>query len=172
MRRPVVSCTAYDQRLWRDGRAFRPRRRWMLVFALLSRVWKRATSRLTGRVFEHSHAVPQYGARTAFGIGVIHGIGAETGSQALLLAGAAGATTPESSSLLLFSFVAGLVISNSLVAVFSVAELVSARVKWDVYLVIGLLTGAFSLLVGAFFLVGRGASLPDLQGVFEHFTGR
>ena len=86
--------------------------------------------------------------------------------------GAAGATTPESSSLLLFSFVAGLVISNSLVAVFSVAGLVSARVKWDLYLVIGVLTGAFSLLVGAFFLVGRAASLPDLQGVLKHFTGR
>ena len=158
--------------LWRDGRAFQLRSRWMVVFAIVSRVWNRAQSSLTGSVLEHSHSIPQYGSRTAFGIGMIHGVGAETGSQALLLAGAAGATTPESSSLLLFSFVAGLVISNSLIAAFSVAGLVSARVKQDVYLAIGILAGGFSLLVGAFFLIGRGASLPDVQRVFEHFAGR
>ncbi len=158
--------------LWRDGRAFQLRSRWMVVFAIVSRVWNRAQSSLTGSVFEHAHSIPQYGSRTAFGIGMIHGVGAETGSQALLLAGAAGATTPERSSLLLFSFVAGLVMSNALIAAFSVAGLVSARVKRDVYLAIGILAGAFSLLVGAFFLVGRGASLPDVQRVFEHFAGR
>ena len=85
--------------LWRDGRAFQLRSRWMVVFAIVSRVWNRAQRSLTGSVLEHSHSIPQYGSWTAFVIGMIHWVGSETGSLSLLHSGACGATKTESSSL-------------------------------------------------------------------------
>src|SRR5207302_5930210 len=45
---------------------------------------------LQARIHGHEHTpsvhATQYGPKTAFGVGMIHGVGAETGSQALLLA--------------------------------------------------------------------------------------
>jgi high-affinity nickel-transport protein len=127
--------------------------------------------RISGQPRPRNHAldIAQYGTKTAFGIGIIHGIGAETGSQALL-AGAAGATTPQSGSLMLLMFALGLVMSNSLIALFSLAGFVSSSTKRNVY-VVGVLVGVFSLVVGVLFLVGHGADLPDLQGVLNAIFG-
>lgn len=157
--------------IWRYGRSFRLQSRWMLLFALIGRGWRRLKGALTGTAIEHSHDVNQYGPKTAFGIGMIHGVGAETGSQALLLAGAAGATTPRTGSLMLVSFVVGLVISNSLIAAFSTFGFVSSSTKRSVYLAIGILAGVFSLFVGALFIVGQGASLPDMQQILNSLLG-
>jgi cytochrome c biogenesis protein CcdA len=157
--------------IWRYGRSFRLQSRWMLLFSLAGRAWSRFTSRASGNVARHSHEVSQYGTKTAFGIGLIHGIGAETGSQALLLAGAAGATTPQSGSLMLVAFVVGLVISNSLIALFSTIGFVSSSTKRNVYLAIGVLAGMFSLIVGVFFVTGQGADLPSLEALMNALFG-
>jgi len=157
--------------IWRDGRDFRLRSRWMLVFSLVARAWAVAKSRLTGEPMHHRQEVSQYGPKTAYAVGMIHGIGAETGSQALLLAGAAGATSPQAGSLMLLSFVVGLVISNSLVAAFSAFGFVSAHVKQNVYFAIAVPAGAFSLVIGALFVAGQGAALPDLQQVLDLLFG-
>lgn len=157
--------------LWRYGRSFRLRSRWMLVFSFVGRAWNSAKSKITGTHLEHSHDITQYGPKTAFSIGMIHGIGAETGSQALLLAGAAGATSALTGSLLLFSFVVGLLISNSLIAAFSVFGFVSSSAKRNLYVIVGVLAGIFSLVVGAFFVTGSGTELPDLQGVVNLVFG-
>lgn len=150
--------------LWHYGRDFRLRSRWMLVFSLVGRGWSWAKSRVTGRVHHHHHRdAGQYGKGTAFGIGMIHGIGAETGSQALLLASAAGATTRWTGSLLLGAFVVGLVCSNSLIAIMSTFGFVSTQARKNVFFVIGIIAAVFSLVVGVFFITGQGASLPDLQ---------
>ncbi len=158
--------------IWRHGRNFRLRSRWMLVFALVRRGWAMAGARLTGHPFEHHHAdLSQYGPKTAFGVGMIHGIGAETGSQALLLAGAAGATTAFTGTLMLMSFVVGLLMSNTLVAAFAAFGFVSSHTKQNVYLVIGAVAGGFSLIVGLLFLFGLGAELPDLQEAMSSLLG-
>jgi len=66
---------------------FRMRSRWMLVFDGARYGWRRLQARLHG----HEHVEPlemsSYGTRTALGVGMIHGIGAETGTQVLLIAG-------------------------------------------------------------------------------------
>ncbi|MBI2939266.1 MAG: hypothetical protein HYY04_02420 [Chloroflexi bacterium] len=157
--------------LWRHGRSFRLQSRWMLVFSLVERGWSAIRGKLTGRPRKHSHRLAQYGPRTAFSIGLIHGIGAETGSQALLLAGAAGATTAASGSLMLLAFVVGLLISNSLVAAFSVSGFVSTEARRDVYTAIGVVVGILSLVIGAFFVAGRGTELPDLQQALSGLPG-
>ena len=150
--------------LWRNGRDFRLRSRWMLVFTLVGRGWAWTKSRVTGQAHHHQHReVGQYGKRTAFGIGMIHGVGAETGSQALLLAGAAGATTKLTGSLLLAAFVVGLLCSNSLIAALSTFGFVSSQTRKNIYFVIGIIAAVFSLAVGLFFVTGQGGALPDLQ---------
>jgi len=162
--------------LWRYGSSFRLQSRWMVVFALVGRVWQAVKHLFAGHAHDHAHAhaqeIAQYGAKAAFGIGVLHGIGAETGSQALLLASAAGVTTALSGSLMLLSFVVGLLVSNSLIAVFSLAGFVSSSTKRNVYLVIGVLAAVFSLAVGIFFVTGKGAALPDLQALLDTLFGK
>jgi high-affinity nickel-transport protein len=162
--------------LWRYGRSFQLRSRWMLVFVLIGRGWSWLKHKLGGHAFEHHHdhadEVAQYGWKAAFGIGMIHGVGAETGSQALLLASAAGATTAFTGTILLMAFTAGLLVSNTLVAIFSLVSFVSTSTKRNVYVVIGILAGIFSLVVGFFFITGMGAELPDLQDVLNTVFGR
>src|SRR5262249_23171057 len=124
--------------LVRNGRDFRMRSRWMLVFAGVKKSarWLRgrrtseelivmhehdhppgadhphehndeiaadgqaaAVAVATRHRHVHTHAgsmpddpFPTYGRRTAFGIGMLHGIGAETPTQVLVFAAAAGAS--------------------------------------------------------------------------------
>jgi hypothetical protein len=152
--------------LWRFGTSFRMQSRWMLVFGLAGKAWRRVYSKISGRaqdVHKASHQLSRYGPLTAVGIGIIHGFGAETGSQALLLGTVAGISSQRAGSFLLLAFVVGLLCSNSLVAGFSVAGFISSRARRVVYTGLGVAVASFSLFVGTFFVTGRGDSLPDLQ---------
>lgn len=161
--------------LVRHGRDFRLQSRWMVVFALARRGWDRLRAAATSAPIPHRHDTANYGPGTAFGVGLIHGIGAETGSQAVLLASAAGATTRGTGTILLLFFTIGLLISNSLVAGLSSAGFVTAGAKRTLYVIVGVLAAVFSLVVGVLFLTGRGTVLPDLQellnGVFGTIPG-
>lgn len=149
--------------LWRYGRSYRLRSRWMLVFAAVGRGWRAVRARVTGRPHQHVHVDSQYSRSTAFGVGMIHGIGAETGSQALLLASAAGATTKVSGTALLLAFTIGLLLSNSLIAVLSTWGFVSTQTRQHIYVAIGVFAGVFSLAIGVTFVTGLGSDLPDIQ---------
>ena len=155
----------------RHGEAFRLRSRWMLVFDGVRYAWRRLAARIHG----HEHVEPMemssYGRRTAFGVGMIHGIGAETGSQALLIATVGGAAGAGLGAPMLLAFIAGLLISNTLVVVLSATGFVAGQVRTSIYLVIGLVAGVFSLAVGLFFLFGNEGVLPDLQGLFGFLGG-
>src|SRR5258708_29435781 len=71
---------------------FRMRSRWMLVFDGVRYAWDRLQARIHCHEHEPIAHASHYGPKTSFGVGMIHGIGAETGAQALLLAGVAGVT--------------------------------------------------------------------------------
>src|SRR5262249_16808078 len=103
--------------LFQRGEDFRLRSRWMLLFDGLAAAVAWARSRLRGeaRPFQIKTSTG-YGPRTAFAIGVLHGVGAETATQALLFLAVAGMGGRLLGSLMLATFVAGLVASNSLVA--------------------------------------------------------
>jgi high-affinity nickel permease len=135
------------------GRSFQPKSRWMLIFSLGERVSRGFKHKVMGESLGPLNR-RQYGPKTAFGIGIIHGIGAETGSQALLLATVAGATTKLTASLLLLMFTAGLLLSNLLVALFSLTGFVSASTRTTVYLLVGALVSVSSLLIGVRFVMG------------------
>ena len=119
----------------------------------------------------HAHAgsmpddpFPNYGRRTAFGIGMLHGIGAETPTQVLVFAAAAGASGAVGGVLVLATFVVGLVAANTLVAVAATFGFLGAVRSFPVYAAISVVTAVFSLAVGALFVLGLSAGLPALLG--------
>ncbi|MEX2047823.1 MAG: hypothetical protein WEE03_11720 [Chloroflexota bacterium] len=141
---------------------FRLRSRWMLAFDLARNAWGALQARIHGHEHRPSAHSTQYGPRTAFGVGLIHGIGAETGSQALLLAGIAG-VTGTTGIVILLAFVTGLLISNTLVAVVSASGFIGAQRMRTLYVIVGAFAGTASLVIGTFFIMGLGTALPDLQ---------
>ena len=154
------------------GGEFHLRSRWMLVFAgvrrgyglLMARVFKRP-------MHEHTHAGQQYGAHTAFGVGLIHGVGAETGTQALVIASVVGSTDKTSAVVVLMSFVVGLLVSNSLVTIATTTGFISSQRRQWLYAAAGLVAAVFSLVLGVAFLFGADASLPDLGQYFKWVGG-
>ena len=150
----------------REGTEFRLRSRWMLVFDGTRYAWRRFSARFHG----HEHVDPlemsSYGYRTAFGVGMIHGIGAETGSQALLIAAVGGAAGAGLGIPMLLAFVVGLVAANTVIVVVSATGFVAGQIRQPVYIAIGVLAGAFSIVVGLAFLLGVEGILPDIQQIF------
>ncbi|CAN5554421.1 hypothetical protein BH23CHL6_BH23CHL6_05060 [soil metagenome] len=150
----------------RHGTEFRLRSRWMLVFDGVRYAWRRLQARLHG----HEHVEPlemsSYGARTAFGVGMIHGIGAETGTQVLLIAAIGGAASVGLGIPMMLAFIAGLVITNTAIVVLSASGFVASQTRRRLYVVIGAAAGLFSLVVGAAFLLGAEGLLPDLEALF------
>src|SRR2546426_597181 len=138
---------------------FRMRSRWMLVFDVARDAWDRVQARIHGHEHTPSAHSTQYGPRTAFGVGMIHGVGAETGSQALLLAGVA-SVTGVTGVVILLAFVVGLLISNTLVAVVSASGFIGAQRMQTVYVVVGALAGTASLAIGILFIGGLCADPP------------
>ena len=151
----------------RHGSAFRLRSRWMLVFDGMRYGWRRLQARIHG----HDHVDPveasSYGPRTAFGVGMIHGIGAETASQALLIAAVGGASSAGLGVPMLFAFIVGLVISNAIIVVVTATGFIASQLRTRIYVVVGALAGTFSLWVGALFLFQADGSLPNLDEMFR-----
>lgn len=150
----------------RHGTAFRLRSRWMLVFDGGRYAWRRLAARLHG----HAHVEPiemsAYGPRTAFGVGMIHGIGAETGTQVLIIAAVGGAAGQGLGVPMMVAFIVGLLVSNTIIVVISATGFVASQVRDRLYLVIGVAAGVFSILVGTLFLLGAENVLPDLERAF------
>ncbi len=151
---------------------FRLRSRWMLVFAGVRSLANSAWARIHGHRHEHVnvHGIDQYGPKTAYTVGLIHGIGAETGTQVLIIATAVGAGSKVMGVSALFAFVVGLLISNTFVTVATTFGFVSARRRQFVYVCAGLFAAIFSLVVGFIFLFAAGGVLPDLDR-YLHWVG-
>ena len=151
----------------RHGRAFRLRSRWMLVFDTFRYGWRKLQARLHG----HEHADPiemtAYGPKTALGVGMIHGIGAETGTQVLLIAAIGGASSQGLGLPMMLAFIAGLLISNSIVVFITATGFIASRVRERLYIVVGIVAGTFSLVIGALFLLRLEGSLPALDQWLE-----
>ena len=189
-----------------QGRAFRMRSRWMLIFAGMRRGarWLRSRRGSAAIVFSHEHAhslseahadghdhdvVPavaggrplaqpqhrhshlhsatmpddpfmNYGRGTALGVGMIHGIGAETPTQVLIFLTAAGTGGKGTGVLLLVCFLVGLLASNSLVALASTFGFLGATRNFRVYATVSIVTAAFSFAIGTILVLGKSTMLP------------
>lgn len=160
-------------RFFRSGEQFRMRSRWMLVFAVAGRGYRAALAKLGLREHNHVHAeeTQQYGARTAYGIGLIHGIGAETGTQVLIIGSAVGAASKGMGVATLFVFVFGIIISNSIVTIATTTGFISSQRRQYIYVAVGAIAAVFSLLVGTLFLLQAGDNLPNLDRYFTWIGG-
>jgi high-affinity nickel-transport protein len=169
---PIVGATLLFLGIWvfvslyqyaRHGNEFRLRSRWMLVFDSARYAWRRFQARLHG----HEHVDPMemssYGVRTAFGVGLIHGIGAETGTQVLLIAAIGGAASQGLGFPMMAAFIVGLLIANSIVVFVTATGFIASRVRERLYVVIGVVAGTFSLVIGAIFLLGLDSTLPSIE---------
>ena len=169
---PVVGATLLFLGIWvfvslyqyaRHGHEFRLRSRWMLVFDSVRYAWRRFQARLHG----HEHVDPMemssYGVRTAFGVGMIHGVGAETGTQVLLIAAIGGASSRGLGFPMMVAFIVGLLISNSIVVAVTATGFIASRFRERIYVAIGVVAGTFSLVIGAIFLLGLEAKLPSIE---------
>jgi high-affinity nickel permease len=169
---PVVGATLVFLGIWvfislyqyaRHGREFRLRSRWMLVFDSVRFAWRRFQAWLHG----HEHVDPMemssYGVRTAFGVGMIHGIGAETGTQVILIASIGLASSQGLGIPMMIAFIVGLLISNSIVVLITATGFIASRFRERLYVAIGVVAGTFSLVIGTVFLLGLDGQLPSLD---------
>ncbi len=152
---PVVGLTLIILGLWMllsiilKKEKFRFVSRWMLIFKGLSRIY----NYLPGKHEHHSLQYPQsFGVKTAYLVGTIHGIGAETPTQILLFVTAVGVGGGLKGSILLLIFVLGLLIANSIVVILSLLGFIHAKKNSKIYLTLGVLAGVMSLIVGTILL--------------------
>ncbi len=124
-----------------------------------------------GRPGHHHHEADErhdafmtYGTGTSIGVGMIHGVGAETPSQVLIFLAAAGAGGPAVGIVVLAAFIVGLLVSNSLITLGSAYGFLSASRNFAVYAAVGVTVAVFSLVLGALFVLGRESVLPAFFG--------
>lgn len=96
--------------------------------------------------------LPAYGCVASFGIGILHGIGAETPTQLLLFLTAAGVGTMLVGISVLTAFVIGMLASNAAIAIaFTFGTRGGAKASF-VYPALALATALFSVVVGLSYL--------------------
>ena len=103
---------------------------------------------------------PTYGGGTAVGVGMIHGIGFETPTQALVFVTAAGAGSRVAGLLVLACFLAGLLAANTVVAIASTLGFTGAGSRARLYTVASLAAAVASLALGLLYVFGAGDIMP------------
>lgn len=129
------------------------------------------TARRTAVIPRHSHRhrhvgalpddpLPGYGGGAAVGVGMIHGIGFETPTQALVFVTAAGAGSRVAGLLVLACFLAGLLAANTVVALASTFGLSGAGSRARLYTLVSLVAAAGSIALGLLYVFGKGDVMP------------
>lgn len=117
----------------------------------------------------HSHDLPKpvptkwaYDMKTVFGIGVVHGLGAETPSQLLIFLLAANLGGVGKGFLGLGMFIAGLLAMNTLMTASAAGLFGFSAREPRIQYAITAVTAVYSLVVGSIFLWGSAAVLPPI----------
>ncbi|MDQ3646969.1 MAG: hypothetical protein M3345_08570 [Actinomycetota bacterium] len=130
-----------------------------------------ALATATTHTHNHSHVVPmpsdpftEYGIKSSFVIGMIHGVGAETPTQVLLFASAAGIAGSFGGVTLVLIFAFGLLLGNSILAIAGTTGFALGLKLPPVYLTLAAGTALVSIYVGAAYLTERTDMLPAILG--------
>ena len=142
--------------LWQfsvTNRNFRMRSRWMLLMDAVK------MSRFGAQYQDCQHENPRPGCcgpRSAIAIGMIHGIGAETATQVLLLTTVSGAGGRHLTFglFLLLCFVSGMFLSNTIIALLVSVGASTSRMTTPLMVLAGLFTATLSLWIGMQFVFG------------------
>jgi hypothetical protein len=143
--------------------SYRPRSRASLLIGAFRWAWRKGKT-LSGTEADARTPGPNepYSKSAVFGIGVIHGLGAETPSQLLLFLLAANLGGIARGFLGLSMFLAGLLVMNTLMTASAVGVFGMSAAKPRVLRFVIGFTAAYSLIVGVIFLFGSSALLPPL----------
>ncbi len=148
------------------GEDFRMLPRWAILVNGILGFYDRVAARITRAPRRHHQVLKNgYGNTSAYVIGMIHGIGAETPTQVFLFALALGAGVASGMKIgviLILSFVLGLVITNTAMAVLGAYGYAGASNKHKLYRTTAFVTGSFSMVLGLIFVFGGADYLPDL----------
>lgn len=111
-------------------------------------------------VHAHQHVVSvppdpftDYGVKTSFLVGMVHGVGAETPTQVLLFTSAAGVAGGLGGVALVLAFVTGLLAGNSVLALVATAGFGAGRRLPLLHMTLAAATAAASVVVGAGYLL-------------------
>jgi high-affinity nickel permease len=104
----------------------------------------------------------RYDRSSVFVVGIIHGLGAETPSQLLLFLLAANLGGTSKGFFGLLSFIAGLLIMNTLMTASASGIFASSTNRPRLQTIVTSLTAAYSFVIGAIFLLGASDKLPPL----------
>lgn len=121
-------------------------------------------------VHTHTHVhgpdelTAEYGGRVSLGVGMLHGVGAETPTQVVIFLAAADAGGTGAGIAVLGAFLVGLFITNTLIAVTSAYGFRSAEGRRRFQIVLGSVTAVVSIVVGVLFALGEEAVLPAFFG--------
>ena len=117
---------------------------------------------------EHSHEPSQLcDWRCAASIGAIHGIGAETGTQVLLMASVAGSGELTLSLLILCSFIFGMLVSTLALALLIGEGYYRILVKSSLLSLVSGTIAGISIVTGALFVAGRSDLVPNLYSLWK-----
>jgi high-affinity nickel-transport protein len=106
----------------------------------------------------------EYGTRTTFLIGMMHGVGAETPTQVILMTTAAGLTGSAGGVVLLAAFVTGLFAGNTVLALAATFGLVRGPRMSALYVALAATAAVMSIYVGSLYALGRPDLLPAPLG--------
>ena len=125
----------------------------------------------TTHTHPHRHVVPapldpftEYGVKTSFAVGMVHGVGAETPTQILLFTSAAGIAGTMGGVALVAAFSVGLLIGNSVLVLVATAGFTAGRRLPWLHLGLGVVTAAVSIYVGLAYALARPELLPSFLG--------
>lgn len=121
---------------------------------------------LTKHKHQHVHAVDvaRYTTGGAIAIGVLHGVGAETGTQAVVLVSATHVASTAAALAVLGAFAAGIVATTGLLAVGAAFGWTSVSRSSKPFFVLTVATAITSGIIGAIFLTGHAGALPPILG--------
>ena len=131
----------------------------------------RVATKVDAHSHTHKHVVPmppdpfiEYGIGTAFVVGMVHGVGAETPTQVLLFSAAAGVAGAAGGVALLTAFLVGLLVGNSVLALVTTAGFSAGKKVPMVYMTLAATTAVVSIYVGLAYVLDLPDILPGFLG--------
>jgi high-affinity nickel permease len=105
-----------------------------------------------------------FGTSSTLLVGMVHGLGAETPTQILLFLMAANLGGTGAGLLGLLMFILGLLLMNTLMCASAAGVFSASIARPNALRALSLVTSAYSIAVGAVFLLGAADKLPSLTG--------
>lgn len=124
-------------------------------------------AKLTGKPIAQKTIGADVGPKSACSIGVIHGIGGETATQILLFTTAAGASSVFIGFTVLVAFIAGLFISQAVIAFLLFQGYAKSLKNPKVYTRLSIVTALYSIILGCIFVMGESDIMPSITSLFS-----